>query len=473
VDWITKFGGGGDTLLSGLGLALLALGAVLILVLPRKYTVVPLLVVGLLLPGGEVLVIGAFHFQILRILLIFAWVRVLFGHRSSDAPFRMNPIDKSFLYYALSAAVIYCLLWRQSEALVNRFGFLYSALGVYFFCRWAMEDQRDVVRMIKTFAFVCLLFAVAMAIEQHTGHNLFSTFGGVPEMTGVREGKLRSQASFENSISAGIFGATLLPAFIALWWQKGSAKLFAIVGIVSSTVMTLTSSSATPISAYGAGIVGLCFWPMRDQMKWVRRGLVAMMMGLHLVMKAPVWGLIGRVTIVGGNSGYHREVLVDGFIRHFFDWCLIGVRSSAGWGFFTFDQANEYVYVGANGGLLTFVFFIAILTYCLKGLGYARRALEGNALDQKFMWGLGSALFAHMVGFMGLSYFDQTLTQLIVLFATISAATSPFWLPANERQAAGTPVAGGPPAETRLTGWTLRAAPRPGPLAGTKHLFYK
>ena len=427
MDWTVKFAGGGETHLTGLGIALLALGVILILVLPRRYTIIPLLVVGTLLPGAQEVVIGVLHFQILRILLAFAWIRVLFERRSSGAPFRMNPIDKSFLYYALSAAVIFCLLWRQSEALVNRFGFLYNALGVYFFFRWAMEDQRDVVRTIKTLAFICLLFAVAMEIEQHTGRNYFSVFGGVPVMTEIRDNRLRSQASFENSISAGIFAATLLPAFVALWWKKGSARLFAIVGIVSATLMTLTSSSATPITAYGAGIVGLCFWHIRDQMKWVRRGLVAMVVGLHLVMKGPVWSLIGRVTIVGGNSGFHREKLIDGFIRHFFDWCLIGVRSSAGWGFFTFDQANEYVYVGANGGLLTFVLFIAILTYCLKGLGYARKALAGNRGDQKFMWGLGSALFAHMVAFIGLSYFDQTLTQLYVLFAMIATVSAPFW----------------------------------------------
>ena len=425
--FITRFGGGGETHLTGIGIALLALGVILILVLRRRYTVVPLLLVGLLLPGGEEFVIGIFHFPVLRILLAFAWLRVLFGRRSSDEPFRMSPIDKSFLYYALSAAVIYCLLWRQSEALVNRFGFLYNTLGVYFFCRWTLEDTRDVIRVIKVFALICLLFAVAMVIEQHTGRNFFSALGGVAAITEIREGKLRSQGSFESSISAGIFAATLLPVFVGLLWQKGKAKLFAFVGIVSATLMTLTSSSATPVSAYGAGILALCFWPIRNQMKWVRRGIVAMVVGLHLVMKAPVWGLIGRVSIVGGNSGYHREMLVDGFIRHFFDWCLIGVRSTYNWGHFTFDQANQYVYVGANGGLLTFVFFIAILVYCFKGLGKARRALEGDRQARWLMWALGSCLFAHMVAFIGLSYFDQTLTQLYVLLAMIATATAPFW----------------------------------------------
>jgi hypothetical protein len=32
-----------------------------------------------------------------------------------------------------------------------------------------------------------------------------------------------------------------------------------------------------------------------------------------------------------------------------------------------------------------------------------------------------------MVAFIGLSYFDQTLTQLYVLLAMIATATAPFW----------------------------------------------
>ena len=436
--FITRFGGGGETHLAPIALTLLLIGIVLILVLPRRHTVVPFLLVALFLPNGVDVVFGTFHFYVLRILLIFAWIRVLFGRRSSDEPFRMNPIDKSFLCYAVSAAVIFCLLWRQSEAFVNRLGFLYTALGVYFFVRLVLEDRRDVVRVIKVLAFVCLLFSVYMVIEQRTGRNLFSVLGGIPAFTAVRDGRIRAQASFENAISAGIFGAALLPAFVGLWQQEASDKLFAFIGVLAASLMTYASNSATPIMVYGAGLLGLLFWPLREQMKWVRRGIVVTLVGLQIVMKANVWALIERVRVGGGN-GFHRYELVDGFIHHCFDWCLIGVKSTAGWGFFTFDTANQYVYVGANGGLLTFVFFVAILVYCFKGLGKARNASEGDQSEGWFLWCLGSFLFAHLVAFMGLSYFDQTQTQLYVLFAIIASITASVWqsVPRSEPAEAG------------------------------------
>lgn len=432
--FITKFAGGGETQLAPIALLLLLIGIVLILILPRRHTVIPFLIVALLLPYGVDVVFGPFHFYVLRILLVFAWIRVLFGRRSTNEPFRMNAIDKLFLCYSVSAAVIFCILWKQSEAFINQLGFLYTALGIYFFVRFVWEDERDVVRIIKVLALLCLVFSVFMEIEQHTGQNLFSTLGGVPAFTLVRDGRIRAQASFENAISAGIFGAALLPAFVGLW-REVSGKLFAFIGVVAASLMAYASNSATPIMVYGAGLLALLFWPFRDQMKWVRRGVVATLIGLQIVMKANVWALIERVSVGGGN-GFHRYELVNGFIRHFLDWCLIGVKSTAGWGYFTFDTANQYVFVGANGGLLTLVFFIAILVYCFKALGKSRKVLEANRGEQWLLWGLGSFLFAHLIAFMGLSYFDQTRIQLYVLVAMIASATAPFGQPIPMPEAA-------------------------------------
>jgi hypothetical protein len=39
------------------------------------------------------------------------------------------------------------------------------------------------------------------------------------------------------------------------------------------------------------------------------------------------------------------------------------------------------------------------------------------------MWALGSALFANMVAFLGISFFDQTIVVWYALLAMISAAT--------------------------------------------------
>lgn len=470
MDWIVKFGGGSETNLTGLAIILLAIGFLVALVVPRKFIFAPVFITGLILPQAQEIVFLGMHFQAIRILIVTGWLRILFGRKSDAGKFRLNKIDKTFICYLISNALIFFLLWMKADALVNRLGIIYVSLGVYFMIRLLAREEADLHRLIAVFAVITIIFGAFMLIEQRTGRNFFSSFGGVPEYTVVREGKLRAQASFESPISAGTFGACLLPLFVGIWRQKGAVKLFGLMGIVGSTAMTITAHSATCIAAYAAGVVGLLMWPLRNRMKWIRRGIVAIVVGLELVMKGPVWSLIERVDIVGGQSGFHRYQLVDGFIRHFFDWALVGVRSTVGWGYYTFDQANMFVYVGENGGLITFVLFLAIIAYCFKGLGNAGRALECDVRCQKFMWALGAALFAHLVAFIGLSYFDQTLTELNFLFAIIAAATAAFWLPASESSSSAAPTMHSampsPP-------WAGRRAANIGPITETGQILEK
>ncbi len=49
-------------------------------------------------------------------------------------------------------------------------------------------------------------------------------------------------------------------------------------------------------------------------------------------MKAPVWALIQRITIFGGNSGYHRYELINQAILHFWEWFLVGTKNPSSLG---------------------------------------------------------------------------------------------------------------------------------------------
>jgi hypothetical protein len=61
-----------------------------------------------------------------------------------------------------------------------------------------------------------------------------------------------------------------------------------------------------------------------------------------------------------------------------------------------------------NSGLLPFIFFVAVLVYGFKYLGRARRAASKDKKRALFIWAMGAALFANVVSFIGISYFDQT-----------------------------------------------------------------
>jgi hypothetical protein len=239
----------------------------------------------------------------------------------------------------------------------------------------------------------------------------------------MREGKIRSQGAFSVYVTAGTFGGSILPFFLWLW-TTGKSKATAALGVISATVITITSDTSTAVSAYAAGILALCFWPLRRRMREVRWAIVITLVSLHLVMKAPVWALIQRVDFTGSSSGYFRYMIVDNAIRHFSDWWLIGTKDFANWGFDMWDLSNQYVSTALAGGLVSLVFFIATISRSFGKLGTARKRVEGDPKQEWFLWFLCAALFADVAGFIGISYYDQTQVVWYALLAFICAAAA-------------------------------------------------
>ncbi|HZR58756.1 MAG TPA: hypothetical protein VFA74_17940 [Terriglobales bacterium] len=420
--------GGGATvsLLSPIVLIGMLVAIILILVLPRKYAIVPFLLCTFFVPLGQQVVLGGVHWLVCRILVLSGLVRLVvmkFNLKGSLISGGFNSVDQAFFGCALFQAVAVTLLYMQSQALINQLGFLIDWAGTYFLLRCLIRDRNDIYTTLKVLAFVTLILAVFMVREQYTLQNAFGALGGVQSVPDVREGKIRSQGVFQHALMAGTFAATLLPLFLLLW-KSGKAKSIATIGLVGSTIMTITSQSSTPLLAYVAGIIGVCLWTIRKQMRMVRWAIVITLISLALVMKAPVWFVIAHIDLTGGSSGYHRAELVDQFIRHLGDWWLIGTNNAANWGFDMWDTQNQYVNIGETGGLAAFILFITMITRMFKRLGKARRAVAGYNKQEWLVWFLGCALFAHLTAFFGVNYFDQSKVSWFALMAMISAVTN-------------------------------------------------
>jgi hypothetical protein len=220
-----------------------------------------------------------------------------------------------------------------------------------------------------------------------------------------------------------VFGATLVPLFVGLWRLNRRYRATAVVGVLCAIVIILTTASSTPVLTCMATCLGFCFWPMRDHMKLVIRTAVVSLIGLHLAMKAPVWALIGRIHVVGSSSAYHREMLVDTCIRHFADWWLVGVKSTEEWGWDMWDQANHYVAVAENHGLLPLMLFISVIVVGFRCLARRRRACRGIRQEERFLWAISVGLFSFCVAFFGIFLYDQTQVLWYVLLAIIPAVT--------------------------------------------------
>ncbi len=421
-------GGAAETALLPLTIVLLLVASALIVLLPRKYALLPFLLASLMIPLGQVIVVGGLHFMVFRILILVGWVRLiarrmLFNTR--EAGFKITSIDRAVLWWAFASVITFSLLYLDSRAFINRMGFAYDVIGIYFFSRFLIRDFDDADRVIRFFSFLCAVFACFMILEEQTGRNVFAMFGGVPGFTAVREGRIRSQGPFAHPIIAGTVGATLFPLFLGLRWAMKTSKMLSTVGMLAGLVMTITSVSATPLLALAAGIGALLFWPFRKKMRLFRWGLVILLVGLHMVMRAPVWALIGRVDVVGGSSGDHRYELVNQTILHFQDWWLLGARSTESWGYLMQDTANEYVGNAVTGGLLGLVLFITVLVKCFRSIGLARQASEGDRTIERRLWAWGAWLFANVIAFFGIAYFDQSKVVWYSLLSAVASVSDP------------------------------------------------
>jgi hypothetical protein len=411
-----------ETVLHPLVAVALCVSIILIWFLRRRYAIGPFLLVTFLIPLGQVVVIGGVHFTVLRIATLCGLARFALSG-TARLRGRFNAIDGSFLLWAVACALSFVLLYMDGQALINRLGFLLDAIGGYFLLRCLIQKPEDVYRVIRWLIFILTVMAVCMVIEHITRHNLFGLLGGVRPTPEVRDGKIRANGVFQHSILAGCFGATMVPLCVILWKQS-TGRATAMLGLISSTVVMLTASASTALLAFAAGILGLCLWPIRNRMRWLRWMLVSSLLVLHLVMKAPVWAIIGRIDLTGSSSGYHRYMLVDTCIRHFSDWWLIGTKHYNEWGADMWDLSDQYVAYAVTGGLATLVFFIAIIFYSFRELGTTRKYVSGDKGYEWLLWCLGASLFAHVMGYFGIGYFDQMQVVWFALLAMISATTT-------------------------------------------------
>jgi hypothetical protein len=297
-----------------------------------------------------------------------------------------------------------------------------------------IRDFDDVKRIILVIALVCLPLAVSMLIEYRTGTNLFSVFGGVSEMTMIRDGRLRCQGPFGHPILAGNFAATSIPFLIGFVLAGERFRSIALLGSISATLVVVLSSSSGPIMSYAAGGIWLLMFPLRKNIRIIWYALAVTFVGLQLVMKAPVWFLIGRLGNIMGGTGWARSVLIDEAIKHFGEWWLIGTNYTAHWAadneLITLpndpnmvDITNQFIFIGVSGGILTLALFVIIIIACFRTIGAVVPRTEGGFSKKIILWSLGAALFSHVTSFVSVAYFDQNIVFWYLLLAIIGSST--------------------------------------------------
>jgi hypothetical protein len=418
------FGGGAtETMLDPMVAVWMLIAILLILTLPRKKAIVPFLLACFTIPLAQVVLVGPLHFPVLRILILAGLARTAAqGGPTSKRRFPggFNRLDKVVVLWTVVSLVANFLQWMDPQSLIKLIGDFLDTLGSYLVVRFLIPDRETVRRTIEVLALICVIQGVCMMSEQSTHRNVFASWGAYQPT--MRNGHLRSEGVM-GTLYAGTFAGVVIPLFLWLRTEKKFEKT-AVAGLVGATAMVMASHASTAWLAYGSGLVGLCFWPLRKRMQFVRYGIVATLVVLHLSMNGPVWSLIEKIDLTGGSSSFHRYMLVDNCIRHFDQWWLLGFRYPGTWGFDMWDLCNQFVAVALGGGLVGLSIYIAIYSRGFAAIGNARKQVNGDHRYEWFLWAFGSTLFANVVASFGINYLLPLLLLFFPLLACISVASS-------------------------------------------------
>jgi len=381
-----------------------------VLTLRRTLAAFCIVSAALFLTEGQGLSLGGLNLTSIRLVLGVAFGRIVL--RKEWDSIRLNKVDSAFVAYVVVGLLAHTLRTWSWGPFVYQLGFAYNALLGYFVMRSLINSIDDVESLMGVLQWALIILSLTFVSEAIFGRNVFSTFGGVPEMSELRKGHFRCQGAFRSPITAGTCGAILMPLyFVRSWLHNFNVKWS--FGLIAATTMTITSRSSGPAIAYLSGIFGLYMWRFRGRLKIFLIGGLLCLCLLHMAMKAPVWYLLARVSDLIGGGGWHRAELIDQAIRHFGSWWLLGTNDTEDWMPTQLtaggaDITNEFISAGVRGGALTMCLLILTIWRAFSWIGSARKMVAGCSGDkEKILWAAGVCLFGNVVNFFSVSYFDQ------------------------------------------------------------------
>jgi len=408
--------------LNPIGLVFTLTATVFLLTLPRKYAAIPLLMGASYMTRGQVLEVGPAHFEVVRILVIAGFIRVM-GKNESIAG-GMNNIDRMLIIWAIW--LIGSSAFHTSDAWMFRAGIVWSDLGSYFLFRIFLQNEEDIVFIFKAICILLIPIATLMLLEKITGKNYFAGLGGVNAVAAFRDGHFRAQGPFAHAILAGTVGAGCFP--MALYFWKSHRKL-ALIGFFSAGGMVIAATSSGPIMMVFFILFGLMLWKFRMYLSAIRWLALIAVIGLDMVMKDPVYYLMARIDLGGGSKGYHRARLIESSIEHLHEWWLVGTDYTRHWmatgvhsNTIHTDITNHLLGMGVLGGLPLMILWILVLVAAFSSVGKALQENENGSPENKLLiWTLGSIMFGHVWNYFSISYFDQSIVFFYLILAGIGA----------------------------------------------------
>lgn len=364
-----------------------------------------------------------FDLPVARIIIMAGFVRIF--SRKEISLITITSLDRLVLLFTIVSFITYSLLYPITNSIFLKIARTIDYTGTYFLCRALIRDLDDVKAILKFQVLIITVLAATMIIENMTHKNPLSNIFGTIDSSYIRDGRYRCKGMFLNSITAGIYGATTMPFVVLLFFTGHINFLYFLIGIGASLAIVYTAASSGAVITLAFCLLGLLMWHLRTKIRQICIFSIILLTFLQLVMNAPIWYLIAKLSIYIGGTGWHRAYLIDQAIAFFGDWWLIGTTYTAHWFPYVLsahpnhaDITNQFLQIGIDGGMISLFSFAVIIVSAFISLSQPLNPKDEN--HNFVIWILGVSLFGHVVSFLSISYFDQIANVFYLLLAMIA-----------------------------------------------------
>jgi hypothetical protein len=411
-------------------LIILVIISVAILASSRRGALLALMAGSLYITQNQALHVLAVNVFPTRILEVVRLVRVL--ARREWSLVNVNTIDRAVLWLYAFTTVVFLL--RSKDGHAYQIGLAVDSYLIYFLSRSLLASPEDFRWLLRSFVLLLIPYVLIVAMERVMARSPLAFMGWGFGEGWTRDGVLRCFGSFRHPSLLGTLGVSFIPMLVGMAFNPEDRKR-AVLGIGLCLVIVWAANSGGPISGVAFGGVAWLCWLIRRKMSRLRWAIVAFIAAAAVLMKAPVWYLIAHVSELTGGDGWHRAYLMDISFQNLGQWWFDGmpIENTADWFPYMLastngaDITNEFVAFGITSGLGSLALFILVLTRAFSRLGQALRAVRedwprsDDANRAEFLlWGLGAMLAAHLINWLGITYFDQTYVFWFLQLAAIS-----------------------------------------------------
>jgi hypothetical protein len=413
--------------MNSVGTSILALLISLVLFAPRRWALLGMMAGVLYLTQQQAIDVLGLNVTAIRLLELAGFTRIVVRREFLFS--RLKGIDRSLLLVYGYTTLVF--LMRSHVGQANVVGSMVDATSCYFTFRGLIRDVEGLKWFLHAFVIILAPYVALLFVEVLTFENPFALMGATT-WSDLRHDRIRAMGSFRNPSVLGTLGASLLPLYIGLVFSRNH-RIRALAGISLCSAIILLSNSGGPLIAAAMGVAGWLCWIARTKMFIVRRILVGMFVLVALVMEAPIWYLLDRVSSLSGGAGWHRAHLIEMAFRDLDRWWFAGMSLDQTKNWFPYmldltdsaDITNNFVAFGLQAGLFAVALLIFLLVRAFRILGQALTVVRYASLTpndtEYLLWGLGCILSVHIVTWLDITYFDQFYAVWFMQLAAISS----------------------------------------------------